>query len=203
MSLAYPAHLEADVVLRTGRTLRIRPLRRGDEPALRAFFAGLSDDALHSRFFALRSVDAAMESAPVDLDYDDAFGLVGEVNGAIAGVAHYFRLRRHRERAEVAFTVADRHQGCGVATQLLERLADVARAHGITRFEAETLAGNRAMIAVFSSSGFEISVGSREDAVLVKLDLGETATHVEHHAARSQTAAAASMKPIFAPRSIA
>lgn len=203
MSLAYPAHLEADVVLRTGRTLRIRPLRRGDEAALRAFFAGLSADALHSRFFDLRSVDAAMESAPVELDYDDVFGLVGEVNGAIAGVAHYFRLRHHRERAEVAFTIADRHQGCGAGTRLLERLADVARAHGVTRFEAEVLAGNRAMLAVFASSGFETTVGSREGVVMVTLDLSETVLFREHNAARAQTAASASMKPIFAPRSIA
>src|SRR5687768_6550102 len=100
MSLAYPAHLEADVVLRTGRTLRIRPLRRGDEPALRAFFEGLSMEALHSRFFDLRSPEVAMQSAPVDLDYNDAFGLVGEVSGAIVAVAHYFRMRHHPERAE-------------------------------------------------------------------------------------------------------
>jgi len=203
MSLAYPAHLEADVVLRTGRTLRIRPLRKGDEGALREFFGGLSEDALHSRFFDLRSVDAAMQSAPVDLDYDDAFGLVGEVNGAIAGVAHYFRLHHHRERAEVAFTIADRHQGCGVGTRLLERLADVARAHGITRFEAEVLASNGAMLAVFQSSGFETTVGSSHGVVLVTLDLSETVTFVEHNAARAQTAASASMKPIFEPRSIA
>lgn len=203
MSLAYPVHLEADVVLRTGRTLLIRPLRTGDEAALRAFFAGLSADALHSRFFDLRSVDAAMQSAPVDLDYDNAFGLVGEVNGAIAGVAHYFRLPHHRECAEVAFTIADRHQGCGVGTRLLERLAEVARAHGIARFEAEVLASNRAMLAVFASSGFETTVGSSHGVVLVTLDLSETVSFVEHSAARAQTAAAASMKPIFTPRSIA
>ncbi len=203
MSLAYPAHLEADVVVRTGRTLRIRPLRRGDETALRAFFAGLSPGALHSRFFDLRSVDAAMASAPVDLDYDDAFGLLGEVNGAIAGVAHYFRLRHHRERAEVAFTIADRHQGCGIGTRLLERLAEVARGHGIMRFEAEVLASNGPMLAVFESSGFETTIGSTHGVVLVTLDLSETMAFVEHSAARAQTAAAASMKPIFAPRSIA
>ena len=202
MSLAYPAHLEADVVLRTGRTLRIRPLRRGDEPALRSFFTNLSADALHSRFFDLRSIDDAMKSAPVELDYEDTFGLVGEVNGAITGVAHYFRLR-NRERAEVAFTIADRHQGCGVGTRLLERLAEVARAHGIKRFEAEVLGSNRAMLAVFQSSGFETTIGSSHGVVLVTLDLNESNTFVEHNAARAQTAAAASMKPIFAPRSIA
>jgi acetyl coenzyme A synthetase (ADP forming)-like protein len=201
--MVYPAHLEADVVLRTGRTLRIRPLRHGDETALRLFFENLSPDALRSRFFDVRSVESAMQSAPVDLDYDDAFGLVGELNGAIAGVAHYFRFRTRRERAEVAFTIADRHQGCGVGTRLLERLADVARSHGVKRFEAETLVDNRAMLAVFSSSGFETTVGSREGVVLVTLDLSETAGLAERHAARAQTAAAASMKPIFEPRSIA
>jgi acetate---CoA ligase (ADP-forming) len=199
----YPAHLEADVVLRTGRTLRIRPLRAGDEAALRAFFGGLSPNALHSRFFDIRSVDAAMRSAPVDLDYDDTFGLAGEIGGAIAGVAHYFRSKRRPGTAEVAFTIADRHQGCGVGTRLLERLAEVAREHGIDRFEAEVLATNQPMLDVFASSGFDITVGSREGAVHVTLSLAESARYSEQSAARAQKAAAASMAPIFAPRSIA
>ncbi len=199
----YPAHLAADVILRTGRTLHIRPVRPDDAVRMRAFFEGLSNDALHSRFFDLRRPESAMASAPVDIDYDTVFGLVGDEAGEIVAVAHYFRSRRHPESAEVAFTIADRQQRCGIGTRLLERLADVARAHGIQRFEAETLTGNQQMLDVFASSGFELKVGSQEGVVHVSLSLGETARFTELAAARAQTAASASMKPIFAPRSIA
>lgn len=56
--------------------------------------------------------------------------------------------------AEVAFVVADEFQGNGIASDLLGRLADLARSRSITRFVAETLAENRAMQAVFRKSPY-------------------------------------------------
>ncbi|HEV7240718.1 MAG TPA: GNAT family N-acetyltransferase [Thermoanaerobaculia bacterium] len=199
---AYPAHLETDVVLRTGRTLHIRPVRHEDGAAMRAFFAGLSSDALHSRFFHMVSVDAALASAPIDVDYDNVVGLAGEVGGEIVGVAHAFRSPQHGESAEVAFTIADRHSGAGVATHLLERLAEIARAKAVKRFEADVLAANQPMLDVFRSSGFDLKVGSREGVVHVSLSLEQTEHFVDRAAGRAQAAASASMRPIFAPRSI-
>ena len=38
MGAAYPAHLEADVVLRDGSTVHLRPVRAGDEAALLELF---------------------------------------------------------------------------------------------------------------------------------------------------------------------
>lgn len=199
----YPAHLETDVVLRTGRTLYMRPVRPDDVAAMRSFFGHLSSDAIHSRFFDLRSVDRAMESAPLEIDYRDVVGLVGMIGTEIVGVAHYFRSSRRPESAEVAFTVADLHQGIGIATHLLERLAEIARSNGIQRFEAEALAANQPMLAVFTASGFDVQLGSREGVMHVTLALEPTANYAERVAGRSQTAAAASMRPIFAPQSIA
>jgi acetate---CoA ligase (ADP-forming) len=203
VSGVYPVQFEADVVLRTGRTLHIRPLRPGDEPALRTFFVGLSPGTLHARFFDMRSVDSAMQCTPVTIDYENDFGLIGEVNGAIAGIAHYFRSRKRPNCAEVAFTIADRHQGSGIGTRLLERLAEVARTLGIDSFNAEVLSTNQPMLDVFTGSGFQVEVGAREDVVHVRLDLNETEKFSEQSASRARTAAAASMRPIFAPASIA
>ncbi|HEY6137697.1 MAG TPA: GNAT family N-acetyltransferase [Thermoanaerobaculia bacterium] len=199
----YPAHLETDVVLRTGRTLHIRPVQHEDGAAMRAFFSGLSGDALHARFFHMLSVDAALASAPVDVDHDHIVGLAGEVGGEIVGVAYAFRSRQHPEAAEVAFTIADRHSGSGIATRLLERLAEVGRAHDVKRFEADVLATNQPMLDVFRSSGFDLTVGSREGVVHVSLSLEPTASFIDRAAGRAQAAASASMRPIFAPRSIA
>lgn len=204
MTLAtYPAHLETDVVLRTGRTLHIRPVRHEDAAAMRAFFGGLSSDALYSRFFHVLNVDAAVASAPVDVDHEDVVGLIGESGGAILGVAHYFRSKQHLDSAEVSFTVADRLHGAGVATQLLERLAEIARMHGIRKFDADVLAANQPMLDVFRSSGFEAKVGSREGVVHVTLSLEATPHFADCAAGRARAAASASMRPIFAPRSIA
>ena len=200
---AYPAHLETDVVLRTGRTLHIRPVRHEDGAAMRDFFSGLSSDALHSRFFHMLNVESALASAPVDVDYDNVVGLAGEVGGEIVGVAHSFRSEQHPESAEVAFAIADHHSGAGIATRLLERLAEIGRAHAVKRFEADVLAANQPMLDVFHSSGFDLNVGSREGVVHVSLSLEPTETFIDRAAGRAQAAASASMRPIFAPRSIA
>jgi hypothetical protein len=43
---------EADVVLRDGSTAYVRPVRADDTDALRALFAGLSEQSRYLRFFS-------------------------------------------------------------------------------------------------------------------------------------------------------
>src|SRR5688572_30457244 len=107
----YPSHLESDVVLRTGRTIRLRPVRHEDGPGLVAFFRSLSPEALYERFFDTRSPEAAAACAPVDVDYGKCFGVIGESGGQIVAIAHYFASPKHPEVAEVAFAVRDDVQG--------------------------------------------------------------------------------------------
>ncbi len=49
---SYPADRDADVVLRDGSTIHLRPVRPEDEPAVRAFYEGLSEEARYLRFFS-------------------------------------------------------------------------------------------------------------------------------------------------------
>lgn len=56
---AYPAHREADVVLRDGSTVRVRPVHPRDEQALLGFYRGLSEQARALRFFT-RTSDVAL-----------------------------------------------------------------------------------------------------------------------------------------------
>ena len=50
--IQYPAHREADVVLRDGSTIHVRPVRSDDEEALFDFLRGLSENSRAMRFFA-------------------------------------------------------------------------------------------------------------------------------------------------------
>jgi acetyl coenzyme A synthetase (ADP forming)-like protein len=201
-AIAYPTELETDVVLRTGRTLHVRAVRPEDRDRLIDFFARLSPESMHARFFDLRSPEKAVESSPATVDYDRELGVIGEVNGEIAGVAHYFASRRAPD-AEVAFTVSDRAQGSGVATKLLETLVAGARAHGIERFRAEVLAGNRRMLDVFLCMGFIVESRSADGTVRLSFPIATTPAVEQRAAERSQTAAYASMRAVFAPASIA
>jgi len=201
--IAYPAHLESDVVLRNGRTLRIRPVRPDDADGLRRLYAGLSHESLYSRFFDLRTPDEALRYSPADVDYVHDFGVVGEVSGQIIAVAHYFAFRKRPTAAEVAFAVADKYHGLGIGTRLLEKLAEVARPNGITSFEAETLPDNQRMLDVFLQSGFDATSRSSAGTVHVSFPIAETDASARVFAERSQKAAYASMKFIFEPKSIA
>jgi GNAT superfamily N-acetyltransferase len=127
----YPVHYACDVVLRNGSTLHLRPIRAEDAAALQAFHQHLSPESLYLRFMSFAGATPAVAARLCTLDYANSFGFVGECGGTICAAAHYFRDDRAPERAEVAFAVADALRGQGVGTKLLERLASVAREHGI------------------------------------------------------------------------
>lgn len=200
---AYPAHFESDVLLRNGRTLRIRPVRPEDREDVLALFRGMSQDSLYMRFFDVRTPDAALRDSPTDVDYEGDFGVVGELSPGLAGIAHYFRSHRNPKVAEVAFAIADRAQGCGIGTRLLEKLAQIARTKGIEMFRAEVLPDNQKMLDVFLCSGFEVTSKTADGAVSVSFPIEQTVASEAAAAERSQKAAWASMASIFSPKSIA
>jgi len=200
----YPSYEERDVVLRSGSTLRLRPIRREDAAALLAFYARLSQDSLYFRFFSPTRVDEAAASRFCDVDYENQFALVGDAGGRIVAIAQYFRIPKQPELAEVAFAVEDALQGQGIGTRLLDRLADVARSHGIRSFEAHVLAHNRQMSDVFRNCGFTAQKRRTEGGVeRVLLDITPTPAYQEHAADRSEKAAFASMRRLFEPDVVA
>ena len=56
-------------------------------------------------------------------------------------------------RAGISAQTASNHLAKLIAGRLLRRLADIAREKGIAAFEAEVLAENKSMLAVFARSG--------------------------------------------------
>jgi acetate---CoA ligase (ADP-forming) len=152
------------VRLRDGSHVAVRPVRAQDEPALRSFLAGLCEEARYLRFFSM-GADVASAARMATATGPRRYGLLAhDESGLLVGHALYIQL--DDTRAEVAVEVADRLHDRGLATILIERLARVAAEHGITRFVAEVLPQNHAMLAVFCD-GFDANVALREgsDAV--------------------------------------
>src|SRR5215471_4249062 len=199
----YPAHEESDVVLKSGSTLRLRPIRPEDAPELLAFYKRLSPDSLYFRFFSIPRLDIKKADSVCDVDYENTFGLVGESAGRIVAVAHFYRFPSHPDRAEAAFTVEDELQGQGIGTRLLERLAEIGRARGIQTFEADVLEQNRRMIGVFRGAGFELKQKFEGGAGKMIFSLTPNPGYEERYAERSGRAAAASMKRLFEPKVVA
>ena len=78
---------------------------------------------------------------------------------------------RKSERAELGFLIAERYRGRGIATLLLRHLARIARHAGLSAFEADVLAYNAPMLAVFERSGLPISRRHEGNVVHVMLSL--------------------------------
>jgi acetyl coenzyme A synthetase (ADP forming)-like protein len=194
-----------DVVVRDGSTVCLRPAGEGDVEAIRVFLESLSADSRYQRFLGVPSLTAARVRALTGTPADRHAGvsLVAEAGGRIAAFAGFYRDREAPERAEVAFAVSDALQGKGIATRMLECLATIARGDGVGTFDAYVLGENRRMMDVFLDSGFRVTRTVEGGVVHVVMSLSVTPGFEEKSAARSRTAATASMKAFFEPRVVA
>ncbi len=199
---SYPVEREADVVLRDGSTVRVRPVRSEDQPAIRAFLDGVSRESIGFRFFGFPDLEWATSFA-VDVDYADRFALVAETGAPGRIIAHACYMRIDGEHAEVAFLVADAWQGRGISTILLAHLAAIAGQHGIATFVAGVLPVNHRMIGVFRQSGFPVQLRSTRDAIEVEFPTSLSASAVEAFQDRERSAAVAAVKRFLEPSSVA
>ncbi|MGE0878029.1 MAG: GNAT family N-acetyltransferase [Acidimicrobiia bacterium] len=194
---------EADVVLSDGGTVHFRPVRPDDADRLVAFHGRLSPETIYFRFFSPRPVLTAREVERfVTVDFSDRVALVAMLGEDMIGIARYERWPG-RDEAEVAFVVEDAHQGRGLGTLMLEYLAAIARRRGITRFTADTLPENKAMIGVFVHAGFQVHRHFAGGVVEVVLDLVPTPEVVEAIGLREQRAERRSIARLLAARSVA
>lgn len=143
------------VRLRDGSSVTVRAASAADEPALLTFLSGLCSEARRMRFFT-GAADIEYAAHLAAASGEDRYGLIAhDEQGMTVGHAAYVKL--DDKRAEVAVEIADHLHGRGLGTLLIERLAAVAEARGITRFVAEVLPENRAMLDVFRD-GFDAHV---------------------------------------------
>ncbi|MEV5878873.1 GNAT family N-acetyltransferase [Streptomyces sp. NPDC052101] len=207
----YPAHWEADVVLRDGGTARIRPITVDDADRLVSFYEQVSDESKYYRFFApYPRLSAKDVHRFTHHDFVDRVGLAATIGGEFIATVRYDRIGADgmpasapADEAEVAFLVQDAHQGRGVASALLEHIAAVARERGIRRFAAEVLPANSKMIKVFTDAGYTQNRSFEDGVVRLEFDLEPTDRSLAVQRAREQRAEARSVRRLLAPGSVA
>ncbi|HSB37710.1 MAG TPA: GNAT family N-acetyltransferase [Gaiellaceae bacterium] len=191
-----------DVILKDGGTLRLRPPVAADADAVLAFLEGLSERSLYLRFHGIRQVDRSLAESLLDPDWVERGALVAWLGERAVGIANYVRLR-NPSVAEAAFVVADEEQGRGIGTRLLEQLAARAAETGVTRFVAEVMAENQAMLSVFTGAGFDVVRDLEHGEVEVSFPIVPTEAFQVRVEERDHVAVAASLRPFFEPSSVA
>jgi RimJ/RimL family protein N-acetyltransferase/predicted CoA-binding protein len=187
--------------LRDGTPLRLRTPTAEDYDAIKSFYEGLSEDSLYTRFHGwVRSEGPARSDA--EADGDARVVLIGWRGDRVVASGGYDRLREPAV-AEVAFTVADDFQGRGVATRILEQLAEIGATRGIVRFDAEVAETNSAMLRVFDRAGFGVRSRLDFEELLVSLDIHPTEAVRELVEERDHVGVVASLRAILAPASVA
>jgi len=196
-------------LLADGTTITIRPAGPADYEPVKQLHEAMSPDNLYLRFFSMSRQAGEQEARRVCRDSGPAHGaLLGFLGDELVGVASY-EPTTHPETAEVAFAVADKMHGRGVATLLLEHLVSLAREQGVRVFTASTLPENTAMLRVFADAG--LGVQRRLDDGVIELTmpiprsaaLSEASTYLDAVAGREQRADVASLDPLLAPGSVA
>jgi RimJ/RimL family protein N-acetyltransferase len=154
--------------------LRVIPMSPMLAPALDRFHEGLTPATTRNRFFSLHPHLSPAELARfTSVDHETREALVAvDAAGDIVGVARLDRLANGSTTAEIAFVVADRWQHHGVGAALFDLLATRARELGVTRFVADTLAGNHSMRAVFRQAGLAYRESLDGGVVRVIIELG-------------------------------
>jgi acyl-CoA synthetase (NDP forming)/RimJ/RimL family protein N-acetyltransferase len=199
----YPAHWEADVLLLDGRAAHLRPIVPKDADALVEFYdQRVSAESKYMRFFApypkLSDRDVHRFT---HVDQVDRVAFVVTLAGQIIATGRFDRI--DAEQAEVAFLVADAHQGRGVAQLLLEHLAQAGRERGVSRFVAEVLPENVRMIQIFREAGYHVEGGFEEGVMRLVFSIDATDTSVGVMQSREHRAEARSIQGFFNARSIA
>ncbi len=174
----YPSEYIMPYESRSGRKMTIRPIKPEDEPLMVKFHEALSNRTVvmryarpmelselvsHDRLSRISFIDYDREIVLVMEDEDDftnekEIAAVGRMN-KIYGTSH----------GEFAIIVADRYQRQGIGTDLIGKLAEVARAEGLTHLVGYIIPDNSHMRAVCERLGFTLEDGDQRTTAILEL----------------------------------
>ncbi|MBO0710144.1 MAG: GNAT family N-acetyltransferase [Acetobacteraceae bacterium] len=163
----YPAELVEEWTS-DGERLTIRPIRPEDAQQHGAWFHRLSPEDVRFRFFsAMRDLQPEYITRLTQVDYDRemAFVAVRATTGETVGVSRIV-IEADGRSAEFAIAVQPDMKGKRLGTELMRKLLEWGRAHGIEEIIGHILADNAPMLAFVRRLGFELHRTHGEEDVI-------------------------------------
>jgi GNAT superfamily N-acetyltransferase len=170
---------EETEMLKNGLAVKIRAIRPADKVGIAEAFGRLDPESIYTRFFqAKKSLSNQELKTATEVDFENVVALVVTIESGdkevIIGSGRYVVIGLDLSSvrsAEIAFVVEEDYHGLGIAGYILKHLARIAWEKGVGQFEAEVLQQNKAMLAVFSRSGFPMKRTPTEGTIHVTLSL--------------------------------
>jgi RimJ/RimL family protein N-acetyltransferase len=171
-----PRHYVASEALKDGTEVTVRAIHLDDAYALLKAFNDLDRESVYRRFFTPKKELTDDELTQLtDVDFSRVVALLvtkqtgeGEV---LMGGGRYAADNRGSGKAELAFVTGGIYRGLGIASLILRHLVRIAQNSGVARFEADVLAENQQMLAVFRRSGLPMQLGRDGNVLHVTLAL--------------------------------
>ncbi|MGW0885465.1 bifunctional acetate--CoA ligase family protein/GNAT family N-acetyltransferase [Streptomyces sp. NPDC002671] len=190
-------------LLADGTTIRIRQAGPADREEVQRLYEEMSPQNLRLRFFSLNPASARQAADRVVRGERPGYrALAAECDGRLVGLAEY-EVLPGGSTAEISVSVADDWHHRGVATLLLEHLADAARTAGVTAFRAEALSENHDVLKVFHDLGLRVTRRFDGPEVHCTVELTEDERYLSAVDARGRLADIASLRPLLRPGSVA
>jgi len=138
-----------------------REAKSDDWEDILKLYDSLSDEDLYLRFFTYHRLTE--EEAKRIADTRNHYTVIAEVDGKIVGEASLY------SDGELAVVVAPDFRKYGIGTELVKRLIEYGKKHGMKTIKFYTLPENIPMIKIGRKLGFKII--ERENEVFAYLDL--------------------------------
>jgi len=202
----FPRHWLADVLASDGGVVHLRPIVPEDADKLVEFHGKLSERTRYLRYFGPYPTMSKRDVVNfTTVDHRNRVAFVAILGDEIIAVGRYERLLDVGDgrSAEVAFVVADAHQGRGLGPILLEHLAGAAAENGLNMFVAEVLAENRNMVSVFREAGYQVSRSFDGGVLRLEFAIDPTEALLSVRNSRERAAEARSVRNVLSPRSVA
>ena len=157
--------------LNDGSAVTIRAVRPDDKARIVKAFRALEPHSIYARFFHAKTELSEQELRQLtEIDYVSAVVLLATIGArqqeTVIGLGRYVA---SGPSAEVAFVVEEDYGGRGIARRLLHHLTHIARENGVKKFEADVLADNAPMLAVFRDSGLTMTTTHADGVMHVTL----------------------------------
>jgi acetyltransferase len=171
--IPYPTKYVTPWKLKDGTEVILRPIRPEDEPMELEFIKGLSEEASRFRFFqVIRDLPHEALVRFCNIDYDREMAFIAETREGDRrveiGVGRLI-IEPNKKRGEFAVVVADKYQGKGLGTKLVDMLISVAEEKGLESMYGIVLPENASMIHLCEELGFTVKRGHEEVTVELKL----------------------------------